>query len=110
MSSEANRLKKFEPLDTRDFVDFSDFEEISIDNIKLACEKFYEMPKGSCDVLLGDRGPSCYLTEQIVGKKVYFIRFLDPTKRVKNSNGTQQQVETGRKEKNMEGNECSTRR
>ena len=106
MSSEANRLKKFEPLDTRDFVDFSDFDEISIDNIKLACEKFYEMPKGSCDVLLGDRGPSCYLTEQIVGKKVYFIRFLDPTKRAKNSKGTQPQLETGKK-KIMEGNESN---
>ena len=84
MSTEANRLKKFEPLDTRDFVDFSDFDEISIDNIKLACEKYYEMPKGSCDVLLSDRGPSCYLTEQIIGKKVYFIRFLDQKTKVCN--------------------------
>ena len=34
------------------------------------------MPKGSCDVLLSDRGPSCYLTEQTILEKVYFIRFL----------------------------------
>eukprot|EP00112_Aurelia_sp_Birch-Aquarium-sp1_P023909 Seg732.11 transcript_id=Seg732.11/GoldUCD/mRNA.D3Y31 product="hypothetical protein" protein_id=Seg732.11/GoldUCD/D3Y31 len=107
MSADANRLKKFEPLDTRDFIDFSDYEEISIDNIKLACEQFYEIPKGSCDVLLGDRGPSCYLTEQILGKKVYFIRFLDPTKRAKNSKGTQSQLETGRKKKIMEDNDES---
>ena len=77
MGAEPSRLKQFEPLNTRDFVDFSDFNENSIENIKSACEKFYEMPKGSCDVLLSDMGPSCYLTEQIIGKKVYFIRFLD---------------------------------
>ena len=47
MSTEANRLKKFEPLDTRDFVDFS------------------------------DRGPSCYLMEHTIGKKGYVIRFRD---------------------------------
>eukprot|EP00794_Sanderia_malayensis_P013091 gene13089-14433_t len=34
------------------------------------------MPAGSCDVLLSDRGPSCYLTEQIAGKKFYHVRFL----------------------------------
>ena len=84
MGAEANRVKKFEPLDTRDFVDFSDFDEISIENIKSACETFYEMPKGSCDVLLSDRGPSCYLTEQIIGDKVYFIRFLDQKAKICN--------------------------
>ena len=30
VSCEANCHRKFEPLDTRDFVDFSDFEDISI--------------------------------------------------------------------------------
>ena len=74
MSFEANQLKKFEPLNTRDSVDFPDFDEISIDSIKLACEEFYNMPKGSCHVLLDDRGPPCYLTEQIVGKK--YILFI----------------------------------
>eukprot|EP00794_Sanderia_malayensis_P002045 gene2045-2324_t len=39
------------------------------------------LPAGSCDILLSDRGPSCFPTEQIVGKKVYFVRFLDPARR-----------------------------
>ena len=42
------------------------------------------MPKGSCDVLLSDRGPSCYLTEQTIGEKVYFIRFLDQKAKICN--------------------------
>ena len=38
MSSEpTGRPKKYEPLDTRDLADFSDFTEISIENIKEAC-------------------------------------------------------------------------
>ena len=83
MGAEANRLKQFEPLDARDFVDFSDLHEISIENIKSACEKYYEMPKGSFDVLLSDMSPSCYLTEQIIGKK--FISFDSWTKRQKSA-------------------------
>ena len=77
MSTVPNKLKKYEPLDTRDFVDFSGYGEISISNIKEACEKFYDQAPGTCDVLLGDRGPSCYLTEQVANKQVYFIRFLE---------------------------------
>ena len=83
MTAEANRLKKYEPLDTRDFVDFSAYNELSIENIKEACEKYYEMPTGSCDILLGDRGPSCYLNEQISCKKVYFVRFVDVADKIK---------------------------
>ena len=61
MDAEANRLKKFEPLDTLDFVDFSDFEEISIENRQSACKKFYEMPKGSCHVLL----TTCFISNNV---------------------------------------------
>ena len=58
MSTAPNRLKMYEPLYTRDFVDFSEYGQISISNIKEACEKFYDQAPGTCDVLLGDRGPS----------------------------------------------------
>lgn len=59
MSSTASgRLKKFEPLDTRDFVPFGDYDELTIENIKEACEKYYQAPEGSYDILASDRGPS----------------------------------------------------
>ena len=52
MSSTASgRLKKYEPLDTRDFVPFSDYDELSIENIKDTCEQFYNAPQGTCDIL-----------------------------------------------------------
>ena len=79
MSSTASgRLKKFEPLDTRDFFPFGDYDDLTIANIKEACEKYYQAPEGSCDILVSDRGPSCTKLEQIKGKKVCFIRFLPP--------------------------------
>ena len=79
MSSTASgRLKKFEPLDTRDFVPFGEYDDLTIENIKEACEKYYQAPAGSCDILASDRGPSCTKLEQVKGKKVYFICFLQP--------------------------------
>ena len=40
------------------------------------------MPHGTCDVLLTERGPSCFLiTEQITGKKFYMVRFIDAEKK-----------------------------
>ena len=79
MSSTASgRLKKYEPLDTRDFVPFEDDEELNLENIKEACERFYNAPAGSCDVLASDRGPLCSKFEQIKNRKVLFIRFLEP--------------------------------
>lgn len=74
----SGRLKKFEPLDTRDFIPFDNYEELTLDNIKDACEKFYKAPEGSCDILASDRGPSCTKLEQLKGKKVFFIRFIPP--------------------------------
>ena len=67
----------YEPLYTRDFVDFSGYGEISISNITEACEKFYDQALATCDVLLGERGPSCYHTEPVANKRVYFVRFLE---------------------------------
>ena len=79
MSSTASgRLKKYEPLDTRDFVPFKDYEELNLENIKEACERFYNAPAGSCDLLASDRGSSCSKFEQIKGRKVFFIPFLEP--------------------------------
>ena len=77
-SAVSGRLRKYEPLDTKDFVSFEDYEELSVENIKEACEKFYNASPGSCDILASDSGTSCMKLEQIKGRKVYFIRFLPP--------------------------------
>ena len=79
MSSTASgRLKKYELFDIRDFVPFKDYEELNLENIKEACERFYNAAAGSCDLFASDRGPSCSKFEQIKGRKVFFIPFLEP--------------------------------
>ena len=49
-----------------------------IENIKEACENQCGAPSGSCDILIGDRGASCFSTEQIASKKTFFIWFVNP--------------------------------
>ncbi len=71
MSSQpTGRLKEYKSLDTREFVDFTNYDEVTIDKIKPVCESHYNPPAVSGDVLLSDIGPSCYLTEQITNKEV----------------------------------------
>ena len=77
-STPSGRLKKYQPLDTRDYVPFNEYDELTVENIKEACESFYNAPTGSCDILASDRGPSCTKMEQLKGKKVFFVRFLPP--------------------------------
>ena len=73
----SGRMKKYEPLDSRGFVSFIDFYELSLENINIACERHYRLPRNSCDVLVSDRRPSCTRIEQIKGKKVFLVRFLE---------------------------------
>ena len=74
----SGRMKKYETMDTRDFVPFAcNYEELSI--VKAASNNFYSVPAGSCDILASNRGPSCTTMEQVKGKKVYLIRFVPPT-------------------------------
>ena len=73
----SDRLKKFRPLDTRDYVPFSEYTELPVANFKKACERFYKMPENCCDILASDRVPSCSRIDQIKAKKLCHIRFLE---------------------------------
>ena len=72
-SKPTGTAKKYEPLDTRDFVDFSDFTEITIENIKEACENHYGAPSGSCDILLGDRGHLVLVKNKLPPRKFFLF-------------------------------------
>ena len=69
-------IEKYEPLDTRDFVPFEDYEELNLESIKEACERFYDAPAGSRNILASDRGPSCTNFEQIKVAKFSSSDFL----------------------------------
>eukprot|EP00111_Clytia_hemisphaerica_P013962 TCONS_00041108-protein len=78
MSSATNpRNKKYEVQDVKRFVPFNEFYELTLENIKAACEAYYQMPAGTCDVLVTNSGPSVQRTDQIKGKKSFLVRFTD---------------------------------
>ena len=76
----SGRLKKYKPLDTRDFIPFNAFAELSIENTKKSCECLYNILENSYDILISDRGPSCSRIEQLKGKAFYLVRFLEDIK------------------------------
>ena len=66
------KVKKYEPLEARELVDFTNFSSLSLKNVKQACEDHFHQEIGSCDVLYSDRGPCCVKDSQIAGKKVFW--------------------------------------
>ena len=43
----AGTLNKYQPSDARDFVDFSKYNKLTLQNVKEACEQFYNRPHGA---------------------------------------------------------------
>ena len=63
----------------REFVPFEEDEEMTIGNIKSACERYFIPKIGKnldCDVLAGEQGPSCKTVSQIPDLKVVYVRFI----------------------------------
>lgn len=75
-SNPSGRLTKDDPLDTSDFFPFNAFTKLFIENIKKACKCFCNIPDYSCDVLVSDRGLSCFHIEHLEGEKLYLISFI----------------------------------
>ena len=52
--------------------------EATLQNIKEACKKHFQLADMECDLLAGERGPSFTETSQIKNWKVLHIRFIEP--------------------------------
>ena len=68
----AGKLKKYERLEAREFVDFTHFSSLALKHVKQACKNHYNQQIGSCDVLNSDRGLSCVKDSQIAANKVFW--------------------------------------
>ena len=72
--------KKYSRIGAQEYVPFEQ-DELSIRNIKNACQKHFgpQIEKDLlCDVLAGERGPSCNKMAQIPNKTVFYVRFVKP--------------------------------
>ena len=75
----TGKLQKYSHIGARVFVSY-EFEEYTIKNIKRACMKHFGIPEDGilcCDVLVGERGPSCLPVKQIPNFKVIHVRFIE---------------------------------
>ena len=64
LSSEPDSKQTYRPIQPREFVPF-EHEELTSTNLKSACVTHLNMPPGTCDVLVSNKGPSCTDTSQI---------------------------------------------
>ena len=74
----SGKAQKYLRVGPREFVAFQ-FDEVTIPNIKLACEKHFAHRVGnkkSCDVLAGEQGPLCKTMSQIPNTKLIHVRFI----------------------------------
>ena len=81
LSSDASgKAQKYSRVGPREFVPFDSQEELTIENIKRSCEKYFSSRVGPnliCDVLAGEQGPSCKTVDQIPSLKVIHVRFIN---------------------------------
>ena len=79
ISSEVTgKQQKYTRIGPREFVPF-EFDEITFDNIIEACQKYFAAQINKdmvCDILAGERGPSCKKMCQIPDHKVFYVRFI----------------------------------
>ncbi|XP_014661787.1 PREDICTED: uncharacterized protein LOC106804906 [Priapulus caudatus] len=77
----SGKAQKYARVGAREFVAFNEYEEFTVDNIKSACIKHFDIPQElmCCDVLAGEQGPSCYSAKQIPDFKVIHVRFVERT-------------------------------
>ena len=77
VAGKAQKCLRVGPRDSREFVPFR-FEEVTIENIKKACEKHsHKVGKNvCCDMLAGEQGPYCKSVNHIPNSKLIHVRFI----------------------------------
>ena len=68
LSSEPDNKQTYRPLQPREFVSFS-YNDLNLVNIKKACADHFNVPVGSVDVLVSNKGPSATNVNQIPHRK-----------------------------------------
>ena len=74
----TGKAQKFSRIGPREFVSF-EYNEVTIENLKRACEQHFEAKIGRglvCDILAGKQGPSCKTVEQIPNSKMIHVRLI----------------------------------
>ncbi len=78
MQSYLGKAQTFCRIGPREFVPFDPEEDLSLENIKLACEKHFKISGDlKCDILTGEQGPSCKTIDQVPNvAKLVHVHFI----------------------------------
>ena len=68
LSSEPDSKQTYRPIQPREFVPFG-HKELTLASLKTACVTHFNMPPGTCDVVVSNKGPSCTNISQIPHRK-----------------------------------------
>ena len=71
----SGKAQKYTRIGPREFVPCDESEEMTIGNIKSACERYFKTNL-VCDILAGEQGPSCKTLSQMPDLKVVYVRFI----------------------------------
>ena len=58
LTAEPDNKQTYRPVQPREFVEFSS-DDLTLENLKIACAEHFGYPVNSCDVLVSYKGPSC---------------------------------------------------
>ena len=79
-SSVSGKAQKYSRVGAREFVPFEDYSELSIENIREACSKYYGFSTSDDvvgDILAREQGPSCSSLKQQRNLNIIHVRFVD---------------------------------
>ena len=85
----TGKAQKYLRIGPREFVQIGVEDELTIEKIKVACLKHFAPQIGSnlvCDVLAGEKGPSCLNIKQVPDLKLIYVRFISDRSCVYRSN------------------------
>ncbi len=68
LTAEPDNKQTFRPVQPREFVEFAR-DDLTLENLKIACAEHFGYPVSSCDVLVSNKGPSCTNINQIPHRK-----------------------------------------
>ena len=68
LTAEPDNKQTYRPVQPREFVEFFN-DDLTLENLKIACADHFGYPVHSCDVLVLNKGPSCTNINQIPHRK-----------------------------------------
>ena len=68
LTAEPDNKQTFRPVQPREFVEF-EADDLTLDNLKIACAAHFGLPVRTCDILVSNKGPSCTNINQIPHRK-----------------------------------------